>query len=296
MKKPIEFIGVYPAMIASMKKDGSLDVDGVKVNASALVNAGCAGLCVNGSTGEAAFLTREERIQVIKASKEAIGGKGKIIAGSGAPTTSTVLQLTQDAKDAGADAALIISPVANTTTEGLVKHYEAAAEIGIPIILYNYPAATGISITCEIFDRLIAIPNVIGMKESSGNLPMLAKIMYKYRDSNLSLFSGCDDLILPSFAIGLKATILATANVATKQVIDSLKLVQEGRMAEAQKLYQDMTPLIDIFGSESNFPAHFKKGVELLGRPAGDPRMPILPMNAEETAALKKAMQGLGLI
>lgn len=296
MKKSVEFTGVYPAMITSMKADGSLDIEGIKINAKALMDAGCSGLCINGSTGEAGFLSRDERVQVIKAAREGMGGRGKMIVGTGANDTSVAIQLTKDAKEAGADAVLVLTPGGNTTPAGLVKHYEMIASVGLPVVLYNYPAATGTNITAEIFDLLIAIPNVIGIKESSGNLPLLAEILYKYPNAGLTLFSGCDDLILPAFAVGTKATILATANVATKQVVDCLRFVQEGKIAEAQKLYQDLTPLVKILGSEANFPSMFKKGVELLGRPAGNPRMPILPMSAEETAELKAAMKTVGLI
>ena len=296
MKKSIEFTGVYPAMITSMKADGSLDIDGIKANAKALMDMGCSGLCLCGSTGEAAFLTREERVQVIKAAKEVLGGKGKIIAGTGSPVTSVALQFTKDAKEAGADAVLVISPIGNTSTEGLVKHYETIAEVGLPVILYNYPAATGISITADIFDRLIAIPNVIGMKESGGNIGLLAEILYKYHDSNLSLFTGADDQILPAFALGLKATILATANVAPKQAVDILRLVQEGKLAEARKIFYNIIPLVGILGAETNFPACFKKAVELLGRPAGKPRLPLLPMPEDEVPALKEAMKIAGVL
>ena len=104
-------------------------------------------------------------------------GDGYVIAGAGAQTTAAALEMVKDAKDAGADAALVLSPIGNTTDDGMVKHYETLGEVGLPLVLYNHPAATGINITLELFERLIAIPNVVGMKETSGSLPFLASIL-----------------------------------------------------------------------------------------------------------------------
>src|SRR5699024_6513884 len=115
-------------------------------------------------------------------------------------------------------------------------HFEVLNEVGIPLILYNHPAATGITIDLDMFERLIRIPNVVGMKETSGNLPFIAEILRRYSMDDITIFTGCDDLTLPSCAIGLKAIILATANVAPKQVIDIQNYVAEGKIEEAQKI------------------------------------------------------------
>ena len=295
LKKSIEFTGLYPALLVGFNTDNSLDLDGLKENVKYLMAQGCAGMCVNGSTGEASALTREERVAIIKAAREAMGNEGKIIAGAGAPMTAETVQLVQDAKDAGADAALVISPIGNTTDEGLMKHYEKVAEVGIPIILYNHPAATGIDITIEKFDKLIQIPNVIGMKETSGSMPLLAEIFRKYEDSNISIFTGCDDLTLPALSVGTKAIILATANVAPKQVLDIMNAVETGDMKKAQKIYQSIAPLTRVIGDEYNFPAGVKKAVELLGRPSSDPRLPIVPMPEDEIPELEETLKIAGL-
>lgn len=295
MKKSIEFKGLYPALLTEFKKDNTLDLEAIKANVTYLMSEGCAGMCVNGSTGEAAALTREERIEVIKATKEAMGDKGTIIAGAGATMTAATIELVKDAKEAGADAALVLSPIGNTTDEGLFKHYEAVAEVGLPIILYNHPGATGIDITFEKFERLIQIPNVIGMKETGGSLPLLAEIFRKYGDTNISMFTGCDDLVLPTVAVGAKAIILATANVAPKQVLNIMEAVESGDINTARKIYQNLGPLTKVIGDEYNFPAGVKKAVELLGRPSSNPRMPILPMEEGDIPALEEALKIAGL-
>jgi len=294
MKKSIVFKGVYPALITPFKKDGSMDLGALKENVKYYMSVGCAGVAFSGSSGEHAFLTREERKAGITACKEAIGN-GYVIAGAGAQTTAATLEMVQDAKNAGADAALVLSPIGNTTDDGMVKHFEVLNEVGIPLVLYNHPAATGINITLELFERLIQIPNVVGMKETSGSLPFLASILRKYSADEITLFTGCDDLTLPSCAIGLQAIILATANVAPKQVLDIMKLVKAGKITEAQRIYWDIAPLTAVIGSETNFPALLKKATEMVGHPAGDPRLPILPATAEDEKAIENVLKIAGL-
>lgn len=294
MKKSIVFKGVFPALITPFKADGSMDIEALKENVEYYMSVGCAGVCFSGSSGEHAFLTREERIEGIKACREVIGD-GKVIAGAATQTTAGTLELVKDVKEAGADAALILSPIGNTTADGMVKHFEVLNEVGIPLILYNHPAATGITIDLDMFERLIQIPNVVGMKETSGNLPFIAEILRRYSMDDITIFTGCDDLTLPSCAIGLKAIILATANVAPKQVIDIQNYVAEGKIEEAQKIYWNLAPLTSVIGDEANFPSLLKKATEMVGHAAGDPRLPVLPATAEEEAQIDEALKIAGL-
>lgn len=294
MKKSIVFKGVFPALITPFKTDGSMDIEALKENVKYYMSVGCAGVCFSGSSGEHAFLTREERIEGIKACREVIGD-GKVIAGAATQTTAGTLELVKDVKEAGADAALILSPIGNTTADGMVKHFEVLNEVGIPLILYNHPAATGITIDLDMFERLIRIPNVVGMKETSGNLPFIAEILRRYSMDDITIFTGCDDLTLPSCAIGLKAIILATANVAPKQVIDIQNYVAEGKIEEAQKIYWNLAPLTSVIGDEANFPSLLKKATEMVGHAAGDPRLPVLPATAEEEAQIDAALKIAGL-
>lgn len=294
MKKSIVFKGVFPALITPFKADGSMDIEALKENVKYYMSVGCAGVCFSGSSGEHAFLTREERIEGIKACREVIGD-GKVIAGAATQTTAGTLELVKDVKEAGADAALILSPIGNTTADGMVKHFEVLNEVGIPLILYNHPAATGITIDLDMFERLIRIPNVVGMKETSGNLPFIAEILRRYSMDDITIFTGCDDLTLPSCAIGLKAIILATANVAPKQVIDIQNYVAEGKIEEAQKIYWNLAPLTSVIGDEANFPSLLKKATEMVGHAAGDPRLPVLPATAEEEVQIDEALKIAGL-
>jgi 4-hydroxy-tetrahydrodipicolinate synthase len=296
MKKPIKLEGIYPALITSLNGDGSLDIPGVKKNVRHCLDNGCAGVVVMGSTGEAVNMSREERIAVIKAAVEESAGKGKVIAGAGAPITSTTLAYVQDAKENGADAALVITPFNNIpNSEGLIKHYTAANEVGIPIILYNLPAHTGVAITMDIFDELIKLPNIIGIKESSGNFPLMANIIRKYGD-DVTIFTGCDDLTLPIFSLGAKAAILALANIAPKQVVSILEDVKANRLESARKTYSNLLPIAVIIGEAVNFPATVKEAVKQTGRPAGAPRLPIVPCDSNQCKEIAEALKYAGLI
>ena len=268
----------------------------MKKNVRSLMAAGCAGVAWSGSTGEHPLLTGEERIQGVRACREAMGTKGFVIAGAGARSTAETLTLIEDVKAAGADAALVLSPIGGTSDDGMVKHFEILNEAGLPMILYNYPAATGIDISFELFTRLIEIENVVGIKDTSGNLPLLAKIFDRYGTEDISVFTGCDDLILPAYAIGVRAVILAMANIAPKQIVVMEKDLNEGRLKEAREIYWRLAPLVDAVCPAENFPAALKKAVELIGLNAGDPRLPILPADAKTAAAAEKALKDAGLL
>lgn len=296
MQKPIKLEGIYPALITSLNADGSVNMAGVKENILHSLDNGCAGVVVLGSTGEAVNLTREERTEIIKLAVELCKGRGKVIVGSGAPITSSAVELTQDAKKYGADAALVITPFNNIPNrDGLIKHYQAVNGVGVPIILYNLPSHTGVEITMDVFDELIQLPNIIGIKESSGNIPMMADIIRRYGD-DVTIFTGCDDLTLPIFAIGAKAAILALANIAPKQVVDIFNAVQNNDYGTARKAYASLLPIGKIIGEGVNFPAPVKEAVAQLGRPAGNPRLPITPVGAEQKAEIKEALKVAGLL
>lgn len=296
MKKRIVFKGIFPALITPFKEDGSMDLEALKENVKYYMSVGCAGVAFSGSSGEHAFLTRDERIAGVKACREAMGDKGYVIAGAGTQTTAGTIELVKDVKEAGADAALILSPIGNTTDDGMVTHFEALNELDIPLVLYNHPAATGINITYDLFERLIQIPNVVGMKETSGNLPMLAKIFNKYSPDDITIFTGCDDLILPTCALGVQAIILATANVAPKQVIEIHDLVAQGKIKEAQKVYWSLARLTEVIGAENNFPANLKKATEMVGHKAGNPRLPVLPATKDDVEAIREGLEIAGLL
>ena len=297
MKKPIKIEGIFPALATSFKNTGEVDLEGVRKNIEFCLDSGCSGVTVLGSTGEAINLDKEERHEITKLAVEICHQCGKlVIAGTGAATTKDAVSLTQDAMDDGADAALVITPFNNIPNhKGLIAHYKAVCSVGIPVILYNLPSHTGVDINFFTFQELIEIPNVIGMKESSGNMALMANMIKAYGD-DVTLFTGCDNLTLQIFSMGAKAAILAIANIAPKEVVSILDSVLKNDLESARETYYQILPIADAISEEENFPATVKAAIDLLGRSVGDPRMPITPVSEEGRAAIKEALVKSGLL
>jgi 4-hydroxy-tetrahydrodipicolinate synthase len=285
------FQGIMPAMLAPFKRNLQLDIEGIKTNAKFFADAGCTGIVCNGSTGEAVNLSAEERVAVISATREAVGKKLIIIAGTGAPTTGAAVESTTDALKAGADAALVITPFnAIPNKNGLYRHYAEIAQVGIPVIVYNLPQHTGVEIDLGTLEKLVKLSAVVGIKESSGNLSYFAEIIRRFGD-NLTAFTGCDDLTYQAFTLGAPAAILALGNIAPRMLVQLFDLVANGRWTEARTIYFRLLPIAQAISSSINFPAPVKEAVKLLGRPSGPPRLPTLPVDAKEATAIREALK-----
>lgn len=295
MKKMI-FEGLMPAIITPMNKDSEIDFEGLKKNVKFYLDAGCTGIVANGSTGEAVNLSREERIEVIKKVVEVVKGKVKVIAGTGAATTNVTLQYTRDAMNAGADAVLVITPFnAIPNKEGLYLHYKEVAEVGIPVIMYNLPQHTSVEIDLETMGRLVKLDNIVGLKESSGNLSYFAEAIRRFSE-DITLISGCDDLILQTLSMGIPALILAFGNIAPKMIIEIYNAIKHNDFISAREKYYKLLPMARAIGDSVNFPAPVKEAVRLLGRPSGPPRLSTLPVNQEESEEIRKKLIYAGLL
>jgi len=292
----MKFEGLMPAIITPMDKDGGIDFEGLKKNVEFYIDAGCTGIVANGSTGEAVNLNREERIAVIKKVVEVVRGKVKVIAGAGAPTTNVTLQYTKDAMDAGADAVLVITPFnAIPNKEGLYLHYKKVAEVGIPVIMYNLPQHTGVEIDLETMGRLVKLDNIVGLKESSGNLSYFAEVIRCFSE-DITPISGCDDLILQTLSMGVPALILALGNIAPKMIIEIINAVKNNDFVSAREKYYKILPIARAIGDSVHFPAPVKEAVRLLGRPSGPPRLSTLPVSQEESEEIRKKLIYAGLL
>lgn len=296
-KKCLKLEGIYPAMVVSFDENGELDIPAIKENINFVLENGCEGVVVNGSTGEAVNLSTEERKEVIRAAVEVCRPQGKkVIAGTGAAGTGEMLRLTRDAKELGADAALVITPFNNIPNrEGVIAHYTMAAEVGIPVIMYNIPSHTGVKITMDMFDELIQHPNIIGMKDSSGDLVFMADILAKYGD-DVTLFTGCDDLCLQIFAMGATAGILCLANIVPGQVVKIFHDVRRNDIKSARETYYSILPIAEAIGEDVNFPAAVKEAVRQIGHITGEPRLPISPAGADKAEEIRKALEHAGAI
>lgn len=297
-KERLELNGIIPAVITPFTKEGKLDEDALRANMRFLIKSGIHGVMVNGSTGEAENLSPRERKRVIKIAVEESGGKVPVIAGTGVPSTRVSIKLTRDAKDGGADAAMIVTPFyLIPNTEGIIKHYKAIAEnVDIPIVPYSIPQHTKVTLTPSIIAQLCEeIPNIVGLKDSSGNMGQFAENIELVGDK-ISILTGCDDLLLPSFILGARGAIIALGNIAPTMAVDLFNFVQRRNIEKAKEVYFKLLPIARAIGSEFNFPAPVKESIRLLGRPAGPTRSPIVPMTEQEIETIKEALKYAGLL
>lgn len=294
--KKIKLEGLMPAIITPMDQNGEIDYEGLKKNVEFYIDCGCSGIVANGSTGEAVNLTRQERMNIIKTVVKITQGKVLVVAGTGAPTTNVTLKYTQDALETGADAALVITPFnAIPNKEGLYLHYKKIAEVGIPVIMYNLPQHTGVEIDLDTMERLVKLDNIVGLKESSGNLSYFAEVIRRF-GKDITPISGCDDLILQTLSMGIPALILAFGNIAPKMIIEIFNEIKHNDFISAREKYYKLLPMARAIGDSVNFPAPVKEAVRLLGRPSGPPRLSTLPVTKEESKEIAQKLIYAGLL
>lgn len=287
--------GVLPALITPFTKDNRIDKDGIRQNIEFLIDGGVSGVVPCGTTGEAATLSIKEHEKVIEYSVEF--SSVPVVAGTGSNNTTEALELTKFAQDAGADAALLITPYYNKPNDsGMLKHFMTIAEgVDIPIIIYNVPSRTGINLKPELTAKLAKISNIVGIKEASGSLDQVTRIIELTTGEDFAVLSGDDGLTLPILSIGGTGVISVAANVAPKLVVSMVEAFQNGEQEKARKLHLTLAPLIRAMFLETN-PIPVKKAVELIGLPAGNLRLPLAPISTDNEKKLKAALNDLNLI
>ncbi len=287
--------GVLPALITPFTKDNRVDKDGIRQNIEYLIERGVSGVVPCGTTGEAATLSIKEHEKVIEYAVEF--SSVPVVAGTGSNNTTEALELTKFAKDAGADAALLITPYYNKPNDsGMLKHFMAIAEgVDIPIIIYNVPSRTGINLKPELTAKLAKISNIVGIKEASGSLDQITRIIELTKGEDFTVLSGDDGLTLPILSIGGTGVISVVANVAPKLVVSMVEAFQNGDREKARELHLALAPLIRAMFLETN-PIPVKKAVELIGLPAGNLRLPLASISPDNEKKLKIALNDLHLI
>ncbi len=287
------FEGIIPALVTPFKENFEVDFEGIARNLDYLerhVNA----LVPAGTTGEAATLSYEEHIEVVRYVCE-VANK-PVIAGAGSNSTREALYLAKEVEKAGADAAMFVTPYYNKPNpEGLVRHYsEIAKEISIPILVYNVPSRTGINVTPETARRLSEIEGVAGIKEASGNLKQVAEII-RLTSDDFAVLSGDDFLTLPILMLGGRGVISVTANVAPHLMKEMYEAFRSGNVERAKEIHYKLMPLYDALFIDTN-PIPVKKALELMGLAAGKPRLPLIELSNEKTEKLKGVLKELELI
>lgn len=287
------FEGSIVAMVTPFK-DGKVDENKIRELVEFHIKNGTSGIVPCGCTGEAATLTHQEQKKIIKVTVEAVNKRVKVIAGTGSNSTAEALALTSYAKEAGADGALLITPYYNKPTpEGQYRHYEKIAkEVNIPIVLYNVPSRTGISMLPQTVDRLSKINNIVAIKEASGSLDQVSQILSL---CDITVLSGDDSLTLPMMAVGAKGVISVVANIVPKDVAAMIDAFNKGDLQEARRIHYKLLPLCKAMFYETN-PIPVKTAMKMMGMVTGELRMPLCPPTDETAAILKKALQAYGLI
>ncbi len=291
----MEFRGSIVAMITPFTEDGKIDRAGVEKLINFHIENGTDAILLAGTTGESATLTHDEHKELIKMGVEIAGGRIPIVAGTGSNSTAEALDLTRAAKEAGADAALLITPYYNKPTQkGMYLHFKKIAEeVDIPIILYNVPSRTGINLLPDTVAKLSEIPNIVAVKEASGNLGQMVQIVSKVKEE-FKLMSGDDQLLLPILSIGGTGVISVVANIIPKDMAQMIKEWEAGNVQKAREMYYKMYPLAQAMFYETN-PIPVKTAAGLLGLPTGPLRLPLAPMDDANLERMKKAMRDYGL-
>ncbi|MBC8457567.1 MAG: 4-hydroxy-tetrahydrodipicolinate synthase [Deltaproteobacteria bacterium] len=289
------FKGSIVAIVTPFK-DNKVDEECYRELIDFQIEAGASAIVPCGTTGESATLSMEEHGRVIDIAVEAVNKRVPVIAGTGGNSTHEAIELTEHAKNAGADATLQVTPYYNKPTqEGLYQHFKAIAEAApLPQVLYNVPGRTSVNMLPETVARLAELPEVVAIKEASGDLVQMAEIVRLVGDK-VTLLSGDDNVILPVLGIGGKGVISVVANIVPRDTADVIEAWEDGNFDRAKELFYRLFPLCQAMFYETN-PIPVKTSLALMGKISEEMRLPLVPMSPANRERLQKALKEYGLI
>jgi 4-hydroxy-tetrahydrodipicolinate synthase len=289
------FRGSMVAIVTPFR-NGAIDADALGKLVEFHITEGTEVIVPCGTTGESATLSHEEHHRVMQIVVEACAGKRKVLAGTGSNNTEEAIQLTRFAKKAGADGALMITPYYNKPTqEGMVQHYAAVAgSVDLPIVLYNVPGRTSVSLTPETVARLAEVRNIVGIKEATGSLQFVSKLVQLCRP-DFDVISGDDFTTLPLLAVGGVGAISVTANIAPRDSAEMIRAFREGNLQKARELHFKLWPLHEAMFLETN-PIPVKAALALMGRISWEIRLPMTPLSEPIRQKLRKTLEEYGLV
>ncbi len=290
------FTGSGVAIITPMQADGGVNFPVLKELLEFQLENGTDAIIICGTTGEASTMTDEEQIETVRFAVETVAKRVPVIAGAGSNDTAHAIELAKGCENVGVDGVLLVTPYYNKTTQkGLIKHYTAIANsINIPVILYNVPGRTGLSISPQTCYELSKVKNIVGIKEASGNFSNIAQIA-ALCGPDFDLYSGNDDQNVPILSLGGKGIISVLANVAPKDAHDMVAKFHAGDTKGAAELQLKSIELINALFCEVN-PIPVKTALSLMGFNVGVCKAPLCEMEPEHLEVLKKAMKNYGLI
>ncbi|HME92459.1 MAG TPA: 4-hydroxy-tetrahydrodipicolinate synthase [Myxococcaceae bacterium] len=283
--------------LATPFRGGALDEEAYRGFIRFQLENGTQGLVPIGTTGEAVTMSAEERFRAVKIAVEIGRGKVPVIAGAGTNSTQETIEGVKRVREAGADAALVVTPYYNKPTQtGLLEHYRAIAKAhpGFPIVAYNVPGRTGVDLLPETCQRLCDLPEVVAIKEATASMVRAVDIVERCGD-RLTLLTGDDFTVLPFIACGGKGVISVSANVAPRMMADLVKAARTGNLARAAELQVKLNPLHRLLFVESN-PIPVKWALHLMNRFGPEIRLPLTPISESNGAKLKDELRKLALI
>ena len=280
------------AMVTPFQENGEVDYPKARSLALALLDSGSDGLVVSGTTGESPTLTKDEKVRLFREVKAAVGGRGSVIAGSGSNSTAESIELTKVAEDAGVDAALLVVPYYNKPTqEGLYRHFKAIAEATrLPCILYNVPSRTITNLAPETAIRLSQIPNIIGIKEASGNIDQIGAIIDGVGRGEFRVWSGNDSDTYTIMQRGGYGVIAVATHLVGRQMKEMMELCVAGKYSQAQLIHDRLTPLFRDLFIVSN-PIPIKYALSQVGFDMGSYRLPLTPPDEKAAATIRGTVQ-----
>ncbi|MBQ5533992.1 MAG: 4-hydroxy-tetrahydrodipicolinate synthase [Lachnospiraceae bacterium] len=291
------FKGAGVAIVTPFKADGEVNYEEFGRQIDFQINNGTDAIIVCGTTGEAACLTEDEHVKVIDYCVKHVNHRVPVIAGTGSNCTDTAVYLSQEAEKLGVDGLLVVTPYYNKATQkGLIDHFTIIANaVHVPIILYSVKSRTGVNINPETVATLVRdVPNIVGVKEASGDIAQVAKIM-ALTDGNIDLYSGNDNEVVPVMSLGGIGVISVVSNVAPSYMHNLCMNYLNGDVNEARRMQVKVIELVDALFCEVN-PIPVKHAMNLMGMNAGPMRRPLSPMEPDNLERLKRAMKNFGLL
>lgn len=297
MTNNINLSGIFPPIVTPFCQE-EVAYNYLSGNMEKLNNSGIKGVVVLGSNGENVFLSQEEKIKVVKTVIKTASKDIMVIVGSGCESARETIYLTNKLAELGAHAALIVTPFyygSKMNDLALIRYYSTVADnVEIPILLYNVPKFTGVNLSAKALSQLSQHPNIIGIKDSSGNVNQIGQYLNNKIDNNFSILVGTAGALLGALVLGCQGGILALANIVPEKCVEIYNLVLEGKIKEAKELQLSMIPVNHATTTQYGI-SGLKYAMDLLGYKGGDTRLPLLPLTREEKEKIKNILQEAGL-
>lgn len=290
------FGSLLTAMITPFDDNLMVDYNKVSEISQYLLHNASEGLVIAGTTGESPSLTTEEKIELFRTAVKAVGGKIKVIAGTGANSTRETIEMSRRAEGTGVDGIMLVTPYYNKPTQdGLYHHFKGVAEaISLPIMLYNVPSRTGVNLTAETCLRLAEIENIVAVKEASGDLAQVTNICAG-APAGFVVYSGDDVLTMPILSVGGVGVVSVASHLAGAQIKAMIDSFFAGEINKAAEAHQKLTPLFNILFVATN-PIPLKEALRLKGIDSGKLRLPLTPLSPEKVELLTAILNKYGLL